>query len=94
MAANRCSSCSVNWPANATFSTCPECGERTSPMSNASPIPASEAKSRMAHADFHRRYAKREDDRRVRGEPSPEDLGAAEAQQITDLEVLYREGQS
>lgn len=52
MTAFRCSRCSTNWPHHKDFARCPECNDATSPLSEAKPIDADEAKSRRNHALF------------------------------------------
>lgn len=52
MISRRCSICSINWPPLPEYDTCPQCGEPTSPMRHAEPIPNDEAERLAAHAAF------------------------------------------
>lgn len=88
MAARRCSRCALDFPHLSRWSRCPVCGEKTDSLAEVRPMSESEARSVAAHAEFDRLYERREQERRRRGEPTPEDLGAAEAKEIIALEAL------
>ncbi len=90
MSARRCSRCSLNFPHATRWGRCPVCGEKTDSLADARPMSEQEARSVAAHAEHDRHYARREAERRRRGEPTPEELGAAEAREIIALnEALY-----
>jgi hypothetical protein len=58
MPARRCSICAADWPHRDDFKKCPECGERTSPVSNIDAMDLREAMSRKRSAEFERFYEK------------------------------------
>lgn len=81
-----CARCSTPWPARVKFHTCPECGTETYGLLGREPIPMPEAERRTNEAAFERHYAAHEARRINAGEPTPEELGAEEAQTIIDLD--------
>lgn len=64
----RCSICGVNWPHDARFNPCPECGDETSGIKDPPSLDMAEALRRKNHADFERFYADREANRKREGE--------------------------
>lgn len=88
MSARRCSTCNYYWPHTSEYARCPTCGERTDSLADTRPMSRDEAKRIAARAEFDRRYEHREAERLRRGEPTPEELGAAEAREIIRLESL------
>jgi predicted amidophosphoribosyltransferase len=82
VATRRCSACAANWPTDNRYTTCPTCGEKTDYMGTASAMSRREA----LHLVFEAHYERREQERIRRGDPSPEEIGAAEARELIELE--------
>ena len=81
VATRRCNTCCLSWPDEEDYLRCPECRRKTYRYQNKTPMPVEEAESRRSHALFDRYYELRESERRG---PTPEDLGAADAQEFLD----------
>ena len=84
MGANRCSTCSVNYPQTPTYAVCPVCQERTSPMTNETSMSPASARAIVAQAQFDKFYEQSWPSKRPG--PDPEELGRQEAAEILALE--------
>lgn len=78
-----CAECHTRWPNSSAFATCPECDVATKALSVAKVLTPGEARSRVRGIQFIRFCAERDRKRELAGRPSPEELGRAEAAEIT-----------
>lgn len=81
MAAKRCSRCGIDWPPGHKFAVCPVCEERTDGITGGSPLTLAEADRRVREIQFEKFYEQTWVAKRVG--PDPEELGKAEAAEIT-----------
>jgi hypothetical protein len=57
----RCTPCGVSWPAQASnYGVCPQCCEKTDPITHETPMDADEAMSLKMHCEFERFCDKRD----------------------------------
>lgn len=83
--ARRCSTCSINWPVDVAYYTCPICRTRTGHMHDEIPISERQARSAIRHHEFEKFYTHHDAERKG---PTPEEIGAREAEEILQLERL------
>jgi len=76
--ARLCPDCKSLWPSESDFFECPGCGVKTLSVQQR-PMTTLDANRRLRGIEFEREYQARERDREARGEPSPEDVGRAQA---------------
>lgn len=89
MPAERCSDCGINWPIGTK--ECGVCMGELDHFAMTASISAEEAKRLTTGADFERFYDKREKEREKAGDPTPEALGALDAQsEIQRVRMLRR----
>ncbi len=86
MSALLCDTCQERWPVSKDFATCPACLVDTELQEGMEGMTKDQAESAVKHIKFERWYAKWEDKREKRGDPSPETVGALEAKEILQLE--------
>lgn len=84
MPAKSCPACKEAWPIEPEYNSCPRCGNATVYRPLADALTEDEAQTKLAHLRFDRYYERRELDRRRRGDPTPEALGAIEAKRIIE----------
>lgn len=84
MGANRCSICAVNYPQTYHYAVCPVCQERTSPITNETPMSPASARAIAENANFERYYEQTHEAKRTG--PDPEELGRQDAAEILALE--------
>jgi hypothetical protein len=81
-AAYECPECGVPWPYTTRYSTCPRCRVQTTSCVIPRPLTPGEARLEIRTIDFER-YCRQRDEKRERlGEPQPEEVGRAEAEEI------------
>ena len=68
MAAYRCSRCSLDWPVQATYRTCPVCAQQTWSNASATAMAPPEANGVRLRAEFDRYYDTETDEARARRE--------------------------
>jgi hypothetical protein len=77
VACRTCPSCQTNWPISG-YGLCPVCRTPTRYATERS-IPSKDVERTINAMKFDRYYQRREDERLRRGDPSPEQLGSADA---------------
>jgi hypothetical protein len=81
-ASYQCSDCHTCWPYSPKYSTCPECRRPCMTCSVPRPLTIAEAIDRCRNLEFVRYCAQRDQKRERLGQPSPEELGRKEAEEI------------
>jgi hypothetical protein len=81
-ASYECTSCHTCWPYSPRYSTCPECEVRCITCSVPNPLTLAQAADRRLRLKFIRYCAQRDQKRERLGQPSPEELGRHEAEEI------------
>ena len=85
MYSRECPECRSLWPYETEYVSCPQCEVDTRCVAKRSMTPR-QANLRLRGIEFERWYMNREREREARGEPSPEEKGRAEAEEILELD--------
>jgi hypothetical protein len=78
----KCDDCGTAWPYSPKYSKCPECRRPCMTCSVPRPLTIAEAIERCRNLDFIRFCNLRDEKRKRLGQPSPEELGRKEAEEI------------
>jgi hypothetical protein len=78
-----CGECQTDWPDSTPFAICPRCRVKTRTATCPKPLTPGEAKIQIRHIEFGRHYRQLEEKRSRLGQPSPEEIGKLEAEEIS-----------